>query len=68
MQCTGPEGKNQVNWKCQLVGPFAAELFRALEMQTAACAGSTWVIEPSTGCSRCHTVMCNEGKFRGSGM
>lgn len=43
MQCTVTESKNQVNWKCQLAVPFAAEPFRALEMQIAACAGSIWV-------------------------
>lgn len=34
------EGKNKVNWKCQLVFSFAAEPFKSLE--TAACAGFIW--------------------------
>lgn len=43
MQYTVTEGKNKVNWECQLVFPFAAELSGPLEMQVAACADFIWV-------------------------
>lgn len=39
-QCAVTEGKNKVNWKCQLVFCFAAELFKPLEI---AYAGFIWV-------------------------
>lgn len=54
MQCTGTEGKDKIDWKCQPVLTFAAELFKLLEMQIAACAG---FIHATIGCSQCHTVI-----------
>lgn len=54
MQCTGTEGKDKIDWKCQLVLTFAAEPFKLLEMQIAACAG---FIHATIGRSQCHTVI-----------
>lgn len=54
MQCTGTEGKDKIDWKCQLVLTFAAEPFKLLEMQIAACAG---FICATIGHTQCHIVI-----------
>lgn len=65
MQCSVTEGKDKVDWKCRPVLSFAAEPFKVLEIQIAACAG---FICATIDHAQCHTLIRNEGKFRKSMM